>query len=196
MSLLFFKNVFFEFCKTSIRKHHRNSKTFQLCIFFLIPRPTAVHYVESLNWKSPSGPSPRSSENPWKRRKKHCRIEEDGKQQETQLTEPTKQGSYGLIETEVTSKGGCLCLQQIFCIYLMAGYFYGTPNTGNGCVSNSFVFSWDPFPPCPASIGRLFTCFIVSCFILFGCCLLEACSYQNQNRVVEWIWERKGEVES
>jgi hypothetical protein len=53
-------------------------------------------------------------------------------------------------------------------------------------VSDSFACSWDSFPPiglaCPASISRLLPCLIEARFVVFGCCLLKACSFLKGNR--------------
>lgn len=47
--------------------------------------------------------------------------------------------------------------------------------------------------PCPALIGWFLLCLIISCFVTFGCCLLEVCSFVKGN-----IGEReltRGELE-
>ena len=56
--------------------------------------------------------------------------------------------------------------------------------------------------PCPVPMysphRRLLLCLTVSCFVLFGCCLLEACSFLKRKR--RWgevdLGERRGGVES
>lgn len=62
------------------------------------------------------------------------------------------------------------------------------PNIG-GSVSLTLALSRDYFTPlgmpCPMSLQGLLPCLIISCFLLCGCCLLEACSFL---RVLEgWV---------
>lgn len=67
----------------------------------------------------------------------------------------------------------------MFC--LLAWYFCGTPNCGRVCFCDSLACSWDSFPPagspCPAWTWGILPCLIVSCAAVFGCCVLEACSF-------------------
>lgn len=46
--------------------------------------------------------------------------------------------------------------------------------------------SWDSFSvvrlPCQPLFEGFLPCFIVSCFVLFGCCVLEACSFLKEKR--------------
>lgn len=57
-------------------------------------------------------------------------------------------------------------------------------------LSLTLACSSDSFPhiglPCPASIGRCPPCLTVSCFILFGCHLLEACYFLKRK------WRKSG----
>jgi hypothetical protein len=52
-------------------------------------------------------------------------------------------------------------------------------------VIDPFACSWDSFPPtvfpCLVSIFGLLLCLIVAQFIIFGCCLLEGCSFLKEN---------------
>jgi hypothetical protein len=61
---------------------------------------------------------------------------------------------------------------------LLAWCLCGTPNCGSGCVSDSFACSLESFPlfSCLSSFSvRTFA--LPFCFVLFGYCLLEACSF-------------------
>lgn len=53
------------------------------------------------------------------------------------------------------------------------------------CVFDSLACSWHMFPavglPYSALIGWLLLCLIISCFVTFGCCLLEICSSVKGN---------------
>lgn len=86
-------------------------------------------------------------------------------------------GEYGAV-------WGCSRSSE-FMLWLIAWYFCGTPESGNGCVSDTFAFSWDSYPSiclhCPASIWGLSLCHIVPWSILFSC-LLEVCSFLKGNR--------------
>lgn len=64
---------------------------------------------------------------------------------------------------------------------LLAWWFCGTPNSGSWCFSESLAGTWHSFPliglPRPALIGGFLPCLVASCFVLFGCCVLEACPF-------------------
>lgn len=71
-------------------------------------------------------------------------------------------------------------------VWLLAWYSWEAPNNGSACISDPFACCWDSFPPirrpCPASIWGLLPCLIVSCFVLFGCQLLEVCSFLKRKQ--------------
>lgn len=158
----------------------------------------------SPNQTSPSGPSLQSSGNPAEERAERLQgVEGMEDTKKIQPTESTKQGTYGLIETETASKGPCMCLHQVVCIYgvsINAWWDCGIPDCGSGCIFDSFAYSWDSFPPvgltCPVSIRRLSPCFTVFCFVVVSCCLLEACFFSEGRQrgcgsggEVGWVWQ-------
>lgn len=59
----------------------------------------------------------------------------------------------------------------------------GVSNSGRRCVNDSFACCWNSSLsfglPFSASTGGLYLTF-VSCSILFGCCLLETCSFLRE----------------
>lgn len=69
-------------------------------------------------------------------------------------------------------------------LWLLAFCSCETQSSGSMWISNSFACSWDSFPPiglpCPALIGRLLPCLIIS--VLPGCCLLETCSFLKRKQ--------------
>lgn len=96
--------------------------------------------------------------------------------------ESTKWGTHVPMETEAASTEpawGCT-RSSVYVLWLLAWCSCGTPNSGSWCVSDFLVCSWDSLSlievPCPASIWGLLPCHIMSNFVLFCCCLLEACS--------------------
>ena len=75
------------------------------------------------------------------------------------------------------------------CTRFSACMLCGTPNTGNGVISNSFAYSWDHFPPIglPSSSLIWGICLvIVSCYSMFCWYSLEACYFLKGNEGV-WI---------
>lgn len=74
----------------------------------------------------------------------------------------------------------------MYMLWLLAWWFCGTPDSGSGCVFDSFACSWDLFPPIgfpsPTSIKRLLPYLIVSRFVVFGCHLSEACSFLKRKQ--------------
>lgn len=88
-----------------------------------------------------------------------------------------------------------VCSKFFVCVpWLLNWCFCGAPNSGSRCVSDSFAHSSDSFPfiglPCPALIYglALLPCLVVSC-VMFGCCLLVACSLKgNGDGVVLGRW--------
>lgn len=66
-----------------------------------------------------------------------------------------------------------------YMLWLLGRCFCGSLNNGRGCISNSFVCSWDSFSHVvllyPALRWGILSFLIVS-FVLFVCCLLEAWS--------------------
>lgn len=73
--------------------------------------------------------------------------------------------------------------------WLLAWWFCGNPRR-RGYDSDSFASSWESFPYIwllfPTPVCGLLLCLTVSCFVVFGCCLVEM--------EEEYIW-RRGEVE-
>lgn len=79
--------------------------------------------------------------------------------------------------------------------------FCGTPTTRSKCVFDSFICSWNSFPSvglfCPALICGLFSCLIVSYFVVVGCCRLEAYSFLKRNGrrvtllIYKWFYQLK-----
>jgi hypothetical protein len=68
-------------------------------------------------------------------------------------------------------------------LWLLAWCCCGTPECGSQCVFDSFACSWDSFPavklPCLVSARAvaLPCCIVVIAVVMFGCCLLESCSF-------------------
>jgi hypothetical protein len=112
---------------------------------------------------------------------------EDGRR--TWPTGSTKQATYGFTETEAGSTvpaEGCTW-SSVYILWLLAWWICGTPNSGNRCVFDSFGYSWGSFPPVgfpsPDSIWGPFPGLVVFCFVVFGCCLLEAWYFLKEDRV-------------
>lgn len=77
----------------------------------------------------------------------------------------------------------------MYMLWLFVWWFGGTPNSENGCVSDSFTCSWDAFPPIVAFSSldmKTFAFLIISCFLLFACYVLEA----------SFLTEKQGESDS
>lgn len=77
-------------------------------------------------------------------------------------------------------------------LWLLGCYFCENPNCRSGCISDSFASSWDSFCliglPCSALIWGLLSCFILSCFVLFGCHVLESWTFLKR----KWRWRGSG----
>lgn len=85
----------------------------------------------------------------------------------------------------------------MYMLWMLVYCFCGTPNCGSSYVSDSYACSWDSFPlvglPCPASVGEFLPCLTVFCFIMFGYCLLQACSFlMKHSKGMNWGREDRG----
>lgn len=63
--------------------------------------------------------------------------------------------------------------------------FSGTPKSWKVCISESFTWRWDSFPPieypCPVLEWGFLSCLIVSSFVPCGCCIWKACSFLKES---------------
>lgn len=105
----------------------------------------------------------------------------------------TKQGFYGLTETEVVSTGpGWICTSSFaYMLRLFAQYFYETPNYETHCVSNSclllrlFFSSWVPFG---STFGKRTFLLSYCVFCCPPCCVvLEDCSFLKGNKIMDLV---------
>lgn len=103
----------------------------------------------------------------------------------TRPTESTKRGGYGLMETEEASTEPVWACTTS-CVYILWLLACRTPNSRSKSISDSFACSQNSFPPagftCPVSMEELLPCLILSCFVVFGCCLLESCCFLKGER--------------
>lgn len=107
-------------------------------------------------------------------------------------TESSKQSSCGLTETQGASTcSAWVCpSSSAHMLWLLAWCwcFCETPNSWSGCVFNSFACSWDFFFSillgCLVQIGYEGFHFVLfyPIFVMFGCCVLETCSFPKGNR--------------
>lgn len=68
-------------------------------------------------------------------------------------------------------------------LWLLAWWPCGTTNSGSRCISEScllFELISSYWVDCQALVRGHLPCFIVSCSILFDCCLLESCSFSKK----------------
>ena len=87
-----------------------------------------------------------------------------------------------LTETEAANTGA-KWLHQLLCVCIIgiSLCFRGTLDCDNECDSDYCDYSWDPFLPVgwpwSTSLWEFLLHFIIFCFIMFGCYLIDACSF-------------------
>lgn len=108
-------------------------------------------------------------------------------------TEPTKQSSHGLTETEAVSRSPAwVCTRFSACMsWLLALCSCGVPSSGVRRISDFFAWIWYSFSYCVVlSILKVRAFALSYCILLclVGCCgLLESCSFLKGTER-EWIW--------
>ena len=80
------------------------------------PQPDFM-WRESLNWRSPSNPSPRVQGTLWKREGEESKSQRGGGHLENKASQSTKQGAYELTEIEAESKGPTWVYTRSLSIY-------------------------------------------------------------------------------
>jgi hypothetical protein len=94
----------------------------------------------------------------------------------TQPTQSTKQVSHELRDCNCKHRA-CMGLHHM--LWLIAWSFCETTSSWNESVSDPLSLSglfFSYLVALPSFDMRVLSCFIVSCFVLFGCCFLEAYS--------------------
>jgi hypothetical protein len=72
------------------------------------------------------------------------------------------------VRTGDGEQGACICKVLFICYGCLAWSLCGTPDSGNGGVSDSFTCFWYPFPP-----TRLHRSFLIGGFVPY--CILLCC---------------------
>lgn len=145
-------------------------------------RPTARHFVKresKLEVYIRSLPSEiwKPQEN---RERKDCRSQRGwsipGEHGPTNQLDSVHIGSRWL--KQLAQGQHAICTKfSVYTLWLSAWCFCEIPKSGSRFIADSFVWSWDSFPPIGlpslASIWVLLPCLIISCFVLFGCLFSE-----------------------
>jgi hypothetical protein len=123
----------------------------------------------------------------WKRGlERTVRVKRYGGHQQIWPTQSTKQGSNGLKDRPGKHEA-CIGLHQVFSIYAVSVIFGLLWDSKQVCLWH-FCHLFDVFfpirLPCPVLIWGLLPCLILSCFVIFLCCLWESCSILHRK------WQR------
>lgn len=105
---------------------------------------------------------------------------------ETNYEDFTKNGirNFSIIQRNISTSTGLawVCTRSsAYRLWMLSWCFYKTLKSETRYVSKSFACSWDSFAsiklPYATLIWRFLSCLLVSCFVSFGCCLWEDCSF-------------------